>query len=78
MLDEFGAEIEHADSRMDATMRKVAKVLHLSDGNIIMSFILKFLSWCVRSTAMDGDRSSLKRDARRAFSHLRCLVSGKQ
>lgn len=31
MLDEFGAEIEHADSRMDATMRKVAKVLHLSD-----------------------------------------------
>ena len=34
MLDEFGAEIEHADSRVDATLRKVAKVLHLSDGNI--------------------------------------------
>ena len=32
MLDEFGAEIEHADSRVDATLRKVAKVLHLSDG----------------------------------------------
>merc|ERR1719507_2960799 len=31
MLDEFGAEIEHADSRVDATLRKVAKVLHLSD-----------------------------------------------
>ena len=35
MLDEFGAEIEHADSRVDATLRKVAKVLHLSDGNIL-------------------------------------------
>ena len=32
MLDEFGAEIEHADSRLDATMKKMAKVLHLSDG----------------------------------------------
>jgi len=31
MLDEFGAEIEHADSRMDATIKKMAKVLHLSD-----------------------------------------------
>jgi len=31
MLDEFGTEIEHADSRMDATIKKMAKVLHLSD-----------------------------------------------
>merc|ERR1719450_1769338 len=31
MLDDFGAEIEHADSRVDATMKKMAKVLHLSD-----------------------------------------------
>jgi len=31
MLDEFGAEVEHADSRLDATMKKMAKVLHLSD-----------------------------------------------
>jgi len=31
MLDEFGAEIEHADSKLDATMKKMAKVLHLSD-----------------------------------------------
>ena len=38
MLDEFGAEIEHADSRVDATLRKVAKVLHLSDGNICSLF----------------------------------------
>jgi syntaxin 6 len=33
MLDEFGAEIEHADSRLDSTMKKMAKVLHLSNGN---------------------------------------------
>ncbi|XP_023328820.1 syntaxin-6 [Eurytemora carolleeae] len=31
MLDEFGAEIEHADSRLDATMKKMSKVLHLSN-----------------------------------------------
>ena len=34
MLDEFGAEIDHADTRLDATMKKMAKVLHLSDGII--------------------------------------------
>ena len=34
MLDEFGAEVDHADSRVDATMKKMAKVLHLSDGNV--------------------------------------------
>ena len=39
MLDEFGAEIEHADSRVDATLRKVAKVLHLSDGEININII---------------------------------------
>ena len=33
MLDEFGAEIEHADSKLDATVKKMAKVLHLSNGN---------------------------------------------
>jgi hypothetical protein len=37
MLDEFGAEIEHADSRLDSTMKKMAKVLHLSNGNLYFS-----------------------------------------
>jgi hypothetical protein len=37
MLDEFGAEIEHADSRLDSTMKKMAKVLHLSNGNFYFS-----------------------------------------
>ena len=34
MLDEFGAEIEHTESRLDATMKKIAKVLHMSDGKL--------------------------------------------
>jgi len=31
MLDEFGAEVDHADSRLDTTIKKMAKVLHLSN-----------------------------------------------
>jgi hypothetical protein len=45
MLDEFGAEIEHADSRLDSTMKKMAKVLHLSNGN----FNFKNLNQCCKS-----------------------------
>lgn len=32
MLDEFGNELEQTDSKLDATMKKVAKVLHMSNG----------------------------------------------
>jgi len=31
MLDEFGAEIEQAETKLDATMRKMAKVLNLAN-----------------------------------------------
>lgn len=31
MLDEFGTEIENAESKLDATMRKMAKVLNMSN-----------------------------------------------
>ncbi|XP_050090157.1 syntaxin-6 [Anopheles aquasalis] len=31
MLDEFGNELEQTDSKMDATMKKVAKVLHMTN-----------------------------------------------
>ncbi|XP_017772405.1 PREDICTED: syntaxin-6 isoform X2 [Nicrophorus vespilloides] len=31
MLDEFGTELENTDSKLDATMKKVAKVLHMSN-----------------------------------------------
>ncbi|KAG5344773.1 STX6 protein, partial [Acromyrmex charruanus] len=33
MLDEFGNELETTDSKLDATMKKMAKVLHMSNGN---------------------------------------------
>ncbi|CAD1477229.1 unnamed protein product, partial [Heterotrigona itama] len=33
MLDEFGNELEVTDSKLDATMKKMAKVLHMSNGN---------------------------------------------
>lgn len=32
MLDEFGTELETTDSKLDTTMKKVAKVLHMSNG----------------------------------------------
>lgn len=32
MLDEFGTELENADSKLDSTMKKVAKVLRMSNG----------------------------------------------
>ncbi|CAH1989717.1 unnamed protein product [Acanthoscelides obtectus] len=31
MLDEFGTELENADSKLDSTMKKVAKVLKISN-----------------------------------------------
>ncbi|XP_063227264.1 syntaxin-6 isoform X1 [Bacillus rossius redtenbacheri] len=31
MLDEFGNELENTDSKIDSTMKKVAKVLHMSN-----------------------------------------------
>lgn len=40
MLDEFGTELENTDSKLDTTMKKVAKVLHLSNGKNTFSFFL--------------------------------------
>jgi hypothetical protein len=34
MLDEFGNELENTDSKLDTTMKKVAKVLHISNGKL--------------------------------------------
>lgn len=33
MLDEFGNELESTDSKLDATMRKMGKVLQLSNND---------------------------------------------
>lgn len=32
MLDDFGTELENTESKLDSTMKKVAKVLHISNG----------------------------------------------
>lgn len=32
MLDDFGNEMESTDSKIDSTMKKVAKVLHMNNG----------------------------------------------
>lgn len=32
MLDDFGNELENTESKLDTTMRKVAKVLHMNNG----------------------------------------------
>lgn len=37
MLNELHNEIEQTDSRIDSTMKKVAKVLHLSNGKLFIS-----------------------------------------
>ncbi|XP_043463185.1 syntaxin-6 isoform X1 [Leptopilina heterotoma] len=33
MLDDFGNDLEVTDSKLDATMKKMSKVLHMSNGN---------------------------------------------
>lgn len=32
MLDDFGNELESTESKLDTTMKKVAKVLHMNNG----------------------------------------------
>lgn len=34
MLDDFGNELETTESKIDSTMKKMAKVLHMNNGNI--------------------------------------------
>lgn len=33
MLDDFGNELENTESKIDSTMKKIAKVLHMNNGN---------------------------------------------
>ena len=35
MLEDFGNEMESADAKMDATMKKVAKIMHMTNGSDI-------------------------------------------
>lgn len=50
MLDEFGNELEGTDSKIDATMKKMGKVLHLTNNDkrqwmaiLVLSIILFLL-----------------------------------
>lgn len=42
MLDEFGTELETADSKLDSTMKKVAKVMRMSNGRYIHHKLFHF------------------------------------
>jgi hypothetical protein len=43
MLDDFGNELENTDSKLDSTMKKVAKVLHMTNGKFTKACILYIL-----------------------------------
>lgn len=38
MLDDFGNELETTESKIDSTMKKVAKVLHMNNGESLNDF----------------------------------------
>lgn len=37
MLDDFGNELENTESKIDSTMKKMAKVLHMNNGKFYLS-----------------------------------------
>lgn len=47
MLDEFGTELESTESRLDTTMKKMAKVLRISNGEYLIIYQNKVLEGLV-------------------------------
>lgn len=56
MLDDFGNEMESTESKIDSTMKKVAKVLHMNNGEsavklkfklFVVGRITMFTSLCI-------------------------------
>lgn len=41
MLDEFGNDLDSTESKIDSTMKKVAKVLHMNNGKLFIQIIQK-------------------------------------
>lgn len=39
MLDDFGNELENTESKLDSTMKKVAKVLRMNNGEFLLFVI---------------------------------------
>lgn len=63
MLDEFGSELENTDSRLDTTMKKVAKVLHMSNGtleHLFRLFVIINSIICFRSSPVDCYNSFIR------------------
>lgn len=54
MLDEFGTEMEHTESRLDTTMKKVAKVLKISNGKPLDIFDILFNLIFFLQTGVNG------------------------
>lgn len=40
MLDDFGNELDSTESKLDSTMKKVAKVLRMNNGEFVGRFIV--------------------------------------
>lgn len=43
MLDDFGNEFEITESKLDATMKKIAKVLHMNNGIHIYHLLIEII-----------------------------------
>lgn len=44
MLDDLNTELENADSKLDSTIKKVAKVLHMNNGKFLLLHVIIFES----------------------------------
>lgn len=51
MLDDFGNELESTESKIDSTMKKVAKVLHMNNGELLVD--LYYCGWPVAGKPID-------------------------
>lgn len=61
MLDEFGTELDATDSKLDTTMKRIAKVLHITNGNNNPPILKELLSNCFcRSSAVDSNCSFIR------------------
>ncbi|XP_014477608.1 PREDICTED: syntaxin-6 isoform X1 [Dinoponera quadriceps] len=67
MLDEFGNELEATDSKLDATMKKMAKVLHMSNGN--------YNNYIPAPTTASSSVSDLVTDKPSSFSSLSTTIT---
>lgn len=81
ILDDMGHEMEHAETKMDSTLKKMAKVLRMSNGKTVYStyFLLhlklkrRLIFSLHRSSTVVGDRNFNRINGYRYYSFL-CVV----